>query len=246
MNGKVADVVMAVRNGEQIVRKYQPIVSNPSTPGQVASRAKLKLMSQLSAVMASVIAIRRDGAVSSRNMFVKENYPLVTYNNDTASANLLGIQLTKSVVSMPAIVASRGAQGITAAIDQPVEGGSLDVNRVVYALFEKESNNKLRFVASRVVTAAGTPTTWKVDDLPLIPNNECIVYAYGVRDNTNAARAIFGNMQAATGVDVANLIVSRTLKENDITITETRAVSIPSVQANMVGKDDDNRSVKKK
>ena len=229
MQGKVADVVMAVRNGEQIVRKYQPIVSNPSTAGQIASRAKLKLMSQLSTVMAPVIAIRRVGSVSSRNMFVKGNYRLATYADNAASANLLGIQLTKSVVSMPAIVATRGAQGITAAIDQPVEGGSLDVNRVVYALFEKESNDRLRFVASRVATAAGTPSTWAVNDFPLITNNECIVYAYGVRDNTDAARTIFGNMQAATGVDVASLIVSRTLLESDITITETRAVSIPSV-----------------
>lgn len=230
ITGKLGAAVYAVRNGEQISRQYQPVVSNPSTSLQVAARAKLKLMSQLSAVMAPVIAIRRAGAVSSRNMFVKENYRLATYADNAASVNLLNIQLTKSVVSMPAIVASRSTDNIIAAIDQPVEGATFNVDRVVYVLFEKESNNRLRFVASRVATAAGTPTTWKVDDLPLIANSECIVYAYGIRDNSDAARAIFGSMQVVTGVEVASLIVSRTLMETDVTLTETRAITIPSVQ----------------
>ena len=104
MTGKVADVVMSVRNGEQIARKYQPIVTNPNTPAQVEARAKLKLMSQLSAVMASVIAIPRKGNVSSRNGFVKKNYQSLTYASQQADIALANVQLTDSVVAMPSIV----------------------------------------------------------------------------------------------------------------------------------------------
>ena len=43
VTGKKGDAVFAVRNGEQIIRQYNPIVANPSTQKQVDARAALKL-----------------------------------------------------------------------------------------------------------------------------------------------------------------------------------------------------------
>ena len=43
--GKLGASVFAISGGEQIVRQYNPVVSNPNTDAQVAQRAKLKLMS---------------------------------------------------------------------------------------------------------------------------------------------------------------------------------------------------------
>ena len=226
MTGKLADTVMSVRNGEQIARKYQPSVYNPNTQAQVAVRAKLKLLSQLSAVMAPAIAIPRKGTVSSRNLFTKKNYLATTYNNSRADIALLNVQLTDSVVGMPAISASRGTSFVTASIATPYTG--LNASRVVYAMFEKGADNSLRLVGSEVVNQKGDGT-WPATTLPNVPG-ECVVYAYAVRDNTDAARVAFGNLTTATAESVAKLIVTRSLTESDITLTETVATSIDAVE----------------
>lgn len=221
MTGKVADVVMSVRNGEQIARKYQPMVSNPSTQAQIETRAKLKLMSQLSAVMAPVIAIPRRGNVSSRNLFVKTNFGSATYSNNQADITLSAVKLTKSVVGMPQITSSRTTTEIQVYIPDSENPASLDVSRVVYAMFVKEADGTLRYGGSKVANTAGTPANWEVR-FP-IDARECVFYAYGVRDNTEFARTTFGDMQTITAETVAKLIVSRNLLEADVTLTETRA-----------------------
>lgn len=224
MTGKVADVVMSVRNGEQIVRKYQPTVANPSSPAQVEARAKLKLMSQLSAIMAPVIAIPRAGSVTPRNMFVKSNYYLTGYSSNTATINLNEVQLTKSVVAMPALSTSRDETKITVGLASEERNVPLNVNRVVYSMFEKQTDESLRFLTSVTVTEAGEDGSWGAT-LPLTPRS-VVIYAYGVRDNTDAARTIFGNLESPTAEQVANLVVSRTLTESDITLTETRGITL--------------------
>ena len=222
MQGKVADVVMAVRNGEQIVRKYQPVVSNPSTPNQVEARAKLKLMSQLSAIFAPVIAIPKQGSVSSRNLFVKENYRNATYNNNQADVTLTGIHLTKSVVPLSGVVVTRednNTLNVSTAFDP-------EISRVVYCLVRKGDGGALLLDATSVVSVPGSkynfPTTMSMNY-----RYEGVVYAYGIRDNTEAARAKYGNVQALTAETIAKLIVTRTLTESDVTLTSTSAVVVP-------------------
>lgn len=242
MKGKVADVVMAVRNGEQIVRKYQPIVSNPNSAAQVANRAKMKLMSQLSAVMAPVIAIPRMGTKSSRNLFVKTNYKSVTYTTDTASIPLADVQLTSSVVALPAVFATRGADSINANLGTI----DVDVNRVVYAMFAKY-DNELRYVGSAVANEAGTVAApWAVT-LPLV-SDDVVVYAYGIRDNNENAKVVFGNLETPDAQTVANLIVTRTLLESDITVTRTRGTELAATTNNAVSPatNSDSRTSKKK
>lgn len=224
MTGKLADTVMSVRNGEQIARKYQPVVFNPSTPAQVAQRAKLKLMSQLSAVMAPYIAIPRNGAISSRNLFTKINFPATTYTDNTADVNLESMKLTKSVVALPAISATRAGSVLSLGLAT----SEVNVNRVVYVAFVK-TNGELRAAGSVVSTTAGTPSSPWQASLDIATNDECVVYAYGIRDNTEAARVRFGDMQAITAEQVAKLIVTRTLLESDITLTDTVAETFAAV-----------------
>lgn len=226
MTGKMADSVMLVRNGEQIVRKYQPVVFNPSTPAQVAVRAKLKLMSQLSAVMAPYIAIRRQGPVSSRNLFVKANFPLTTFADNNADVELRQITLTKGIVSLPIPSASRVEGGIAVYISGAAEGRDLGVNRVVYVAFERTEANELRYLDSKVASVPG-PTGGFSAELAG-STSQVVIYAYGVRDNTEAARVAFGNIALQSASMVAELVVSRTLTEADVTLTETRAAVLAS------------------
>lgn len=221
MTGKLADTVMSVRNGEQLARKYQPIVYNPSTPAQIAQRAKMKLMSQLSAVMAPVIAIPRKGSISSRNLFTKKNFALTEYTDSTASVTLANIQLTDSVLSLPNVSATRGTTDIEVALALQVAG----LSRVVYVAFVKQNDNTLRYHASTVVEKVNDRDEF-VGTIPTTSLN-AVIYAYGVRDNTEAARVKFGNLEAPTAQSVADLIVTRTLLESDISLTETKGVELP-------------------
>lgn len=245
MKGKVADVVMAVRYGEQIVRKYQPIVSNPRTAAQVESRAKLKMLSQLTAIMAPYIAIQRMGTKTSRNLFVKTNYPFVSYNNNQANIALDLVQLTKSVVGLPAVSINRVENNIRAGLDESNLAG---ISRVVFAFFEKEPDETLRAYDSVVVNNTGQ-SGWLVAEVPST-SNSVVVLAYGIRDNTESARVAFGNLQAPSADTVAKLLVSRTLTEADVTLTVTKGATLAALPANMIhgnenSPEDDNRSVKK-
>lgn len=220
MTGKVADAVMLVRNGEQIVRKYQPVVYNPSTPAQVAARAKLKLLSQLSAVMAPVIAFRKQGAVTSRNYFTKANYRVLAFEDGVASANLSAIKLTSSVVALPRLNLTRAASILTISVDA---AAALDVSRICYAVFRKQADNTLRLIAKPVVQASSENITFSTEVNMEGSSAEVVVYAYGVRDNSEAARVLFGNLEAPLSSDIARIITSSNLTESDVTLTETVA-----------------------
>jgi hypothetical protein len=50
-SGKVGGVIFAVYNGEQIVRQYQPKVSNPKSSGQQLQRAKGNLVGRISQIV---------------------------------------------------------------------------------------------------------------------------------------------------------------------------------------------------
>lgn len=217
MTGKLANTVMVVRNGEQLARKYQPVVFNPSTEGQVAARAKLKLMSQLSAVMAPVIAIPRQGTISSRNLFTKKNYPAITFADGTADIELSGIQLTDSVVSLPDITLEAASNSVSIRLSSANPG----LSRVVYAMFIKQDDNTLRLVDSKTVGIPGSSQDYQTG-FSAVTGSTYVFYAYGVRDNTEAARTKFGELTVVTAETVAKLIATRQLTGADVTLTETR------------------------
>ena len=64
--GKSGSVVFSTSGGFTIAREYNPHVANPISPSQVNQRARMKLMSQLSAALSPVIAMTKEGLVSKR------------------------------------------------------------------------------------------------------------------------------------------------------------------------------------
>lgn len=231
MTGKLADTVMSVRNGEQIARKYQPVVYNPSTPAQMATRAKLKLLSQLSAVVANYIAIPRQGSVSSRNLFTKKNYAITSYSANEAEITLAAVQLTNSNVGLPGVTATRAGDSndFNLSLDEGLNGFS----RVVYVLLPKGADGKLRQGYSIVVSEAGSNHRYATSLSGFA--EETVVLAYAMRDNTEAARVALGNLEVPVAETVANLIVTRNLTEADVTLTETRGTQVAArgTQANV-------------
>lgn len=218
--GRVGASVFAVRNGVTIERQYQPSVFNPKTQKQIAARAKLKALSQLSEVMASVIAMPKQGLVSARNLFTKENYGAVSYVDGEASIALTSVKLTEGILALPALQLGRGTTGITAQLS----AAAPEYDRVVYAMFRRNPDDSLMYVTSAVIekgtdTAPVFATTLETTYTTQV----FVVYAYGIRDNTAAARVVFGNISVPSAEMVASLIVSRTLLDTDVSLSETVA-----------------------
>lgn len=225
MTGKVADVVMSVRNGEQIARKYQPVVANPSTPLQVASRARLKLMSQLSAVVSDMVAFRRIGTVSPRNIFVKRNYDKTTYNagTETASIAMASLDLTGGVLGLPGVAVERTAGGAFLRMSEAL----VNYDKVVYGVVVEQGDGTLRSAGVSVVSNPGDENVYPSTGFTMGSEGRTgYGYAYGIRLNTESAKARFGNLTD----DNPNAILSviRTLNEGDYSLSETTAVAIPA------------------
>lgn len=110
----MGSAVFRVREGQQVVTQYNPIVKNPNTSGQQSQRAAFKLMSQLAAIMSPgfgtmSVAKRKakGGTPSQRNAFTQINFPLVevqTQGQDIkASIPMEQLKLTSSFRPLPAV-----------------------------------------------------------------------------------------------------------------------------------------------
>lgn len=225
--GKIGSIVFSTSGGETIAREYNPNVSNPNTMAQINQRARLKLMSQLSAALAPVIAIAKQGLVSSRNAFTKINFENSMAQNGIAQITYENVQLTKGNIGLPTIEASR-AQGSGISINL-AEDASSAVSRVVYILYRKTSEQKLQFVTSLVVEGAGVNGNFPAT-LPYT-EGDIVLYAYGMRDTSESASAKYGNMQVANAVDVARLTAVRSISSEDFQFTQTRGATMYADQS---------------
>ena len=238
MSGKTADVVMAVRNGVQLVRKYQPIVSNPNTAAQVESRAKLKLLSQLSAVMANGIAIPKNGLVSSRNQFTRLNYPALSYANNKASVAMASINLTGSVVAFPAIEISERTE---TSFQVGLSRTSGDYDSVVYVFIAEDANGKYSFYDSKVVSEPGTGFRYFVTE-DVNAALKLHIYAYGITVRDTAYRTTYGSLLAEGVNAVLSDVRSQAATKYDI--TSNQYVLLPNFSSR--GGGDDEQKTKKK
>lgn len=220
--GKLGNIVLSTVAGETIARDYNPEVANPNTAAQVEQRAKFKLMSQLGSVVAPVIAIPKDGLVSKRNQFVKENFPLASYASETASVNLNQIQLTKSNKSFAGIQVTRGAEN---AITAELQADSrTTVSKVVYIMLKKEADGSLMLVGQAVASEAGEYGLFPAS-LPATAG-EIVVYGYTLTESTAKATATFANLKALTAETVAKVIANRELSAGDLSTSKTAGCTL--------------------
>ena len=197
--GKLGNSVYSVRNGEQIVRQYNPVVANPQTDAQVQSRTILKLMSQLAAILAPVIAIPAEGLKSKRNLFISQNYNLAYYSNNEAQIALDSVQLTKSSIAFPSVDVERAqATGIKCEL---ASDSHLSFDRVVYVCIVKQTDGSMSLFDTKVISEAGQNGTFP-GVLAYTPNAICI-YAYGIRANDEATLTRFDNILADSGMNIA-------------------------------------------
>ena len=197
----------------------------------------MKLMSQLSASLAPVIAMTKSGLVSRRNKFVKANFDNSYALDGVAQISYENVQLTEGSTGLPQVVLfasqTEDNKGIAYLATEP----SVNISRVVYCLFQKTQENKLQFVKSVIVsqrtgTPSGTffPTT--IDGLPTMTvgsasdfASEYVLYAYGMADTSEKATARYGNLNVQSASDLATLVANRTISYEDYQFTQTRGTT---------------------
>lgn len=215
MSGKMGSVVFRVRQGEQIVTQYNPIVKNPNTQAQSTQRVAFKLMSQLAAVMASAIINRpaRQGQ-SARNRFVQQNFPLVTADAENAKVKMDRLQLTSSSTYL----------------------GEIGIENNVVTVEEIPANvTKVRFVEvsypqagdmSRPVVTTLREVDVVENEASFTANEGSTILAYGLIPTSGAAKVALDNMGVTSDEPfVAQVNLERLVSTGQVAVTETLGIN---------------------
>lgn len=237
ITGKLGAVVFSTSGGQTISREYNPHVANPNTDAQINQRARMKLMSQLSACLAPVIAMQKDGLVSVRNKFVKRNFESCYSVNGQAQISYENVQLTQGNAGLPiinyAVVISSTAPYLSVYFK---EAPNIQIARVVWCLFKKTDEGKLSFLESKIVTQRldegatkyfeGQFDTVQIDVEEGMVEADYVVYVYGMIDASERATAQYGNLNVNTATDIADLVTNRQISYMDYQFTQTRGISV--------------------
>ena len=239
--GKIGSIVFSTSGGETIAREYNPHVANPNTMSQINQRARMKLMSQLSAALAPVVAMRKEGLTSARNKFVQRNFGASYASGGVAQISYENVQLTSGNSGLPAI-AWTISKDVEASAMQVFfkDAPSSNISRVVYCLFRKTDEGKLEFVSSVIASVRSIdgfngyfPNGFEgisVDAQSAKLTANYVIYAYGMSDTSESATARYGNLNVQSATDIARLVANRTISFQDYQFTQTRGASANSGQ----------------
>ena len=229
--GKIGSIVFATSGGETIAREYNPHVANPSTMAQVNQRARMKLMSQLSACLSTSIVMTKEGLVSRRNKFTKRNMSACYATNGTAQITYENVQLTEGSLGLPQITANFEVDADTGVENLNISlasNAAINVARVVYIIYQKTDEGKLQMLYSDISESASPNGSIFAISTPAakFSNKELVIYAYGMVDTSEKATANFGNLNVQNGTDLAVLVANRTISYEDYQFTQTRGATL--------------------
>ena len=225
--GKIGSIVFSTSGGQTIAREYNPSVANPNTQAQVNQRAKMKLMSQISASLAQSLAYTKTGLVSARNKFVKRNFGSVYALNGVAQCSYENLQLTEGNLGLPALVLLPSqVEGVREMVVSLNDKPDANVSRVVYNIFSKTEEGKLSFVQSQIVNKSDDEDGLFTASFEGYPEGDIVVYAYGMIDTSESATASYGNLNVVTGSDLAKLVATRAISFSDYQFTQTRGITL--------------------
>lgn len=227
--GKIGSIVFSTSGGQTIAREYNPHVANPNTMAQVNQRARMKLMSQLSASLSPVIAMTKEGLVSKRNKFVKKNFSACYASDGVAQITYENVQITEGNSALPAISANGSIDGETGeyrTLGGLISEPSANISRVVYCFFRKTSEGKLEFVSSIIQNDRTAYNQHFGFVGPWENGKDYVILAYGMSDTSERATAQYGNLNVVTASDLARLVANRSISFQDYQFTQTRAITI--------------------
>ena len=179
-SGRVGGVVYSNYRGEQVVRAYQPKVSNPNSAKQIAQRAKFKLVSQVGASLGKEIKMSYIPNVAKenpRNAFVKDMLKKTIYANNKATLPIEDIVLTNSKVSGFVFLQATNQQ-ISGQLHQ--DAGSLATVRVVFIGYNEGGDISVLSVQEKSIANQGElkAITIQVPSIQGYTNIRALAYVY--------------------------------------------------------------------
>lgn len=222
-SGKLGNMVVASVAGETIARDYNPNVANPNTNLQVGQRSRFKLASQVSAALAPVIAIPRQGLKSARNLFVKKNFENFVKVGDNSAVNLPALQITAGAIAVPVIAVDRTN---TTTDVQLLVNDTTGLARMVYCQYKVTADQQLQLVDSAVIENDNDEMLF-VAQLSKV-SGAVLILGYGIYDTNASASAKYADYAVASGQDIAQLVATRAMSTSDFRFTKTAGVMLQS------------------
>lgn len=217
-SGKLGASVFTVRKGVQIVREYTNRVSNPSTRPQVAQRAKFKLLTQLSAIVANAMAFTNVAAgQSQRNVFMKRNMNAVEVPFDMSEALLkVGeVELSDSAI-MGGTIEYLVNEGAIVGTFKPTDGW----RGMRVAVITLPSPGRVYGVSIRSAEVQPSAGAVEVRFIPKFPEAERTT-VLGVFWRFRDANAEAKYNDATSEGESINLVFDRMVKQGDIEFSKT-------------------------
>ena len=189
--GKFAGAAFQQSPGNGTILREVVKPTNPSTEAQVEQRAKFKLMSQVATAFKSVIAMKREGNITPRNMFVKINSELLSFNKaeNRAEIDLAQLQLTKSAVMVTIGTTLDEETGDAAVV---LDSNIPNLYGAVFVRAIKNGNGVgIKEIARETIAEPAASISHTFKDAHI---NELIL-AYGITQDTAGLAVKYGNYQ---------------------------------------------------
>ena len=194
-SGRLGGYVLAVANGQQIIREYQPNVANPRTSLQRIQRAKMVLAGKLSQITADDYIIgmapsKRD----RRSEYVRNIIKVaqVTENNGEYNANIQYADLIFSKGApasyLEAVITSWDQNGLTVL---PSWDENVDAVMVVAVKYDSLTGRYVS-MSSEIVTRSGDAAVINMGGT--LAGDKAIVYGIPLRKKTTAGSANSGGV----------------------------------------------------
>lgn len=235
LSGKMGSAVFRVREGQQVVAQYNPLVKNPNTAGQQSQRAKFKLMSQLAAVLAPGIGTMgvtkraSSGAGTKRNGFMQKNIGLVvtedTQTGIIAKIPMEQVQLTDSFRPFGSLKALVGT-------------GSIHIDMV--AADDKTKSGRIALVGYGTMGVTKTPLLLENIEFDFDASGEAsydfedldegeytvLVYGYQPSDEVMAKISLDNIHTPAAGGWIAQINLDKALADGSVAVTMTEGTNV--------------------
>lgn len=220
--GKLGASVWTVRKGVQVVREYTDKVSNPNTPAQVGQRAKFKLLTQLSAIVAGKGIYFRNikPGESMRNAFMRANMGAVTLSptGDVALLNTSEVVLTDGSKMAPTASFNRTSGILSVELSDPAMS---DIMGIGYAVITIPDLGRVMGYSGRAEKAENATSISLTVTVPPQLMNRTGVLIWGYRFATDAARTKYEEIAASETADVVALEFERMLRDGLVEPTQT-------------------------
>lgn len=218
--GKLGASVFTVRKGQQVVRQYQPVVSNPNTEEQVRVRAVFSLLTKNAKLLSGSFGFKVSGLETQRNAFIKANYGVSARRpEEGASAALMDygkVVLSSGLEDAGSIAV--GAQDYKGVIS--IEGFEKVRGAVIVTNPRGEAPHVLIFVQD-VVNGEAVVDYNALEPYMDSDKVQLTIAWYGVKFADAGARARYENLNSAA-MRSANLAFMRMLSEGSAIASRTK------------------------